>query len=140
MATAKKLIQTTPVVAKVLSGDLRVRSGYEVINVDTRIESWPETPSIKIKGSTEAAVALRSFFAKQNGERKDNAARRVVMPTIIELGDIVEAHRGPPRIGNSVVAHYRPIEYIPYRIRAGSRNGDDAARRSRQQGGLRHPT
>ncbi|KAJ9475927.1 Polynucleotide adenylyltransferase [Pseudozyma hubeiensis] len=89
MATARKLIQTTPVVAKVLSGDFRIRSGYEVINVDTRIEPWPETPPITIRGSTEAAVALRRLFAKQN----DIAGRRVVMPTNIEIGDIVEARQ-----------------------------------------------
>ncbi len=100
----RQLIKTTKKVAGVLSADFGIRSGYEVVESNSRA---PDTalvpPAPTIAGDTEAAVALRAFFFKQNGRQTTISGQRELQMLSVSdqvldgvgVGDVVEVATAP---------------------------------------------
>ncbi|SNX87885.1 related to Cytosine-specific methyltransferase [Melanopsichium pennsylvanicum] len=90
----RKLVKTTRIVARVLSRTFRIRSGYEVAHLRTRIPP-SKTSRFKITSTTEAAIALRAFLGSRSNQ--DNGREIRLLPASssvlagLKTGDIIEA-------------------------------------------------
>lgn len=91
----RKLIATTRTVARVLSSDFGIRNGYEVVDGPPMHTSPSPVPIVQ--GGTDAAAALKAFFAQQSGD-KLSGVRRVAIEgdrrMAFKIGDLVEVQQG----------------------------------------------
>ncbi|KAF6767187.1 C-5 cytosine methyltransferase [Kalmanozyma brasiliensis GHG001] len=96
----RELIKTTHTVAKVLSSDFGLRSGYEVVDANTRTRPTAASlSSCELIGDNGAATALKAFLAQQDNKPVSPTMRRVAISpeslATIKSGDVVVIELDP---------------------------------------------
>ena len=89
--TQQQLVKTTNSVAMVLSTDFGIRSKYESVNSPSRSPTSLEPVDL---GRSEAATALRAFFAQQTGRDQGQSIQMLRGLAAVKVGDIVEITSG----------------------------------------------